>query len=58
MEYINENIIRIYFEDSWKIGIDNFIRYYILLAKVDEVNNKESFSDKCHLANLLLNQKL
>ena len=30
-------------------------KYYILIAKKDEINNAETFSDKCHVAKLLIN---
>ena len=49
LEEISKNIVRIKFQPDYR----NLRKYYIVIAKKDEVNNNKTFSDACHLAKLM-----
>jgi len=50
-EKISDNLFRLEFTPAY---IDSNDKYYIIISKKDELNNKESFSNPCYLANLMI----
>ena len=50
-ELISDNLFRLEFTHAY---FDSNDKYYIIISKKDELNNKETFSNPCYLANLLI----